>query len=152
MIVYRITNSHYKDDISGDGAKLTGARWNMPGSSMLYTAQHISLSTLELLVHIGFSDIQKFYHLLSIEVPEHAAMREINENKLKPNWMEDEDYTAFIGTEFINNNVNLVLKVPSAIIPEEYNYLINPNHADFKKVKIKKTKPFTFDERLFTFK
>lgn len=152
MIVYRITNSHYKDDISGNGAKLKGARWNMPGSSMLYTAEHISLSTLELLVHIGFNDIQKFYHILSIYIPDDAAMREINVNKLKPNWLEDEDYTAFMGTGFINNNVNLVLKVPSAIIPEEHNYLINPNHNDFKKVKIKTSKPFIFDERLYTFK
>lgn len=152
MIVYRITNSHYKDDISGDGAKLKGARWNMPGSSMLYTAEHISLSTLELLVHIGFNDIQRFYHLLSIYVPDDAPMREINVDKLKPTWLEDEDYTAFMGTEFIKNNVNLILKVPSAIISEEHNYLINPNHKDFKKVKIKISKPFIFDERLYTFK
>ncbi len=152
MIVYRITNSHYKDDISGTGAKLKGARWNMPGSSMLYTAEHISLSALELLVHVGFEDIQKFYHLLSIFIPDDAAMREINADKLKKDWYEDEDYSAFMGTEFINNNLNLVLKVPSAIIPEEHNFLINPQHKDFKKIKIKKSNPFIFDERLYRFK
>lgn len=152
MIVYRIVNSHYKDDISGNGAKLKGARWNKPGSSMLYTAEHVSLCTLELLVHISFNDIQKLYHILSIYLPDEAPTRKINLQKLKPNWQEDEDYTAFIGTEFINNNANLVLQVPSAIITEEHNYLINPNHRDFKKVKIKTSKPFIFDERLYTFK
>ncbi|MBS1754214.1 MAG: RES family NAD+ phosphorylase [Ferruginibacter sp.] len=152
MIVYRIVNSHYKNDISGIGAKLKGARWNKQGSSLLYTAEHISLCALELLVHIGFNDIQKLYHILSIYVPDDVSIKKISINKLKPNWIEDKDYTAFIGTEFINNNINLVLQVPSAIISEEHNYLINPNHRDFKKVKIKTSKPFIFDERLYTFK
>lgn len=152
MIVYRITNSHYKDDISGTGAKFRGARWNMPGSSMLYTAENISLSALELLVHIGLNDIKNFYHLLTIFIPDDATVREINADKLKAGWYEDEDYTAFMGTEFINNNINLVLKVPSAIINEEHNFLINPQHKDFKKIKIKKSKPFIFDERLYIFR
>ena len=152
MIVYRITNSQYKDDISGGGARVKGARWNLRGSSMLYTAENISLSTLELLVHIGFNDIQNFYHLLTIFIPDDAAIKVINADKLKTNWQEDEDYTAFMGTDFIHNNQNLVLKVPSAIITEEHNYLVNPDHADFKKVKIKRSKQFIFDKRLYIFK
>ena len=152
MIVYRITNSRYKDDISGAGAKLKGARWNMAGNSMLYTAENISLSTLELLVHIGFSEIQYFYHLLTIAIPDEAPVSEINAGKLKTNWQEDEDYSAFMGTEFIKNNRSLILKVPSAIITEEHNYLLNPKHTDFKKVKIVRSKPFVFDKRLYIFK
>ncbi|MEP7254814.1 MAG: RES family NAD+ phosphorylase [Ferruginibacter sp.] len=152
MIVYRITSSQYKDDISGSGAKVRGARWNLPGSCMLYTAENISLSTLELLVHIGFNDIQNFYHLLTIFVPDDAIMKEVNVDKLKTNWQEDEDYTAFMGTDFINNNQSLVLKVPSAIITEEHNYLVNPGHHDFKKIKIKRSKQFIFDKRLYIFK
>ncbi len=152
MIVYRITNSLYKDDISGSGAKIKGARWNMPESSMLYTAENISLSALELLVHIGFNDIQNFYHLLTIYIPDSAPAGEINVGKLKTGWQEDEDYTAFMGTEFLRNNETLILKVPSAIIAEEHNYLVNPGHADFKKVKIKKSKQFIFDKRLYIFK
>lgn len=151
MIVYRLTNSHYKDDISGTGAKLKGARWNMAGTGMLYTAENISLSTLELLVHIGLNDIKNLYHLLTIFIPDDTAIQEINADKLKPHWYEDEDYTSFIGSEFIKNNNNLILKVPSAIIDEEHNFLINPNHQDFKKIKIKKSKPFIFDERLYRF-
>jgi RES domain-containing protein len=152
MIVYRITNSLYKDDISGTGAKIKGARWNMPGSSMLYTAENLSLSVLELLVHIGLQDIQHLYHSLSIIIPDDTAISEISLSKLKKNWQEDEDYTAFMGTEFLRTNESLVLKVPSAIINEEYNYLVNPYHADFKKIKIKRSKPFIFDQRLYTFK
>ena len=152
MIVYRITNSLFKDDISGLGAKIKGARWNMPGSCMLYTAQNISLSVLELLVHIGLQDIQNFYHLLALSIPDDAPVSEINIIKLKKDWLEDEDYTAFMGTQFLKNNEKLILKVPSAIITEEYNFLINPYHTDFKKIKIKKSNPFIFDQRLYTFK
>lgn len=152
MIVYRITNSKFKDDISGTGAKLKGARWNMPGTSMLYTAEHLSLSALEILVHIGLNDIQDLYHQLAIQIPDDTIMKEIHANKLKSGWFEDEDYTSYMGTEFIKTNNYLVLKVPSAIITEEHNFLINPGHPDFKKIKIKKSKPFTFDERLYRFK
>jgi len=152
MIVHRITNSFYKDDISGSGAKIKGARWNMPGSSMLYTAENISLCTLELLVHIAFNDIRNLYHLLAISFPDDAPLREIRNDKLKPGWQEDEDYTAFMGTEFLKNNTNLILKVPSAIIGEEHNYLINPRHPDFKKVRVKRSRPFIFDKRLYIFK
>ncbi len=152
MIVYRITNSQFKDDISGNGAKIKGARWNLQGSSMLYTAENISLCILELLVHIGLQDIQNFYHLLAISIPDGVSVSEISIRKLKTNWLEDEDYTAFMGTEFLKNNENLVLKVPSAIIEEEHNLLINPYHTDFKKIKIKKSKEFIFDQRLYTFK
>jgi len=152
MIVYRITNSLYRDDISGSGAKIKGARWNMPGSSMLYTAENISLSVLELLVHIEFNDIQNFYHLLSISIPDDAPTKQINTDKIKTDCQEDEDYTAFMGTEFLKGNANLILKVPSAIITEEHNYLINPGHPDFKKIRIKKSKPFIFDKRLYIFK
>ena len=152
MIVYRITNSLYKDDISGSGAKLRGARWNQPGSSMLYTAENISLSTLELLVHIGFEDIRHEYHLLNIFIPDNAVIKELDIQKLKPNWQEDEEYSSFIGTEFLRSNQSLLLKVPSAVIDEEHNYLLNPDHADFKKVKIRRAKPFTFDKRLYIFR
>lgn len=124
----------------------------MPGSSMLYTAESISLSVLELLVHIGLQDIQNFYHLLAIAIPDNIVVTEINLNKLKKNWLEDEDYTAFMGTEFLKTNESLVLKVPSAIINEEYNLLVNPYHPDFKKIKIKRSNPFIFDQRLYTFK
>lgn len=152
MMVYRIAHSLYKDDISGAGAKLKGARWNMPGSSMLYTSENISLSTLELLVHIGFEDIRHVYHLLHIFIPDEAHVKELDIRKLKTNWQEDEAYSSFIGTEFIRSNQSLILKVPSAVISEEHNYLVNPGHPDFKKVRIKRSKPFIFDKRLYIFK
>ena len=150
MIVYRISNAIYKNDISGSGAKKSGSRWNSKGIAMLYTAEHISLAVLEMLVNTNFKDYSIELDLLFIQLPDEGVISEIKLAKLKTGWKEDFTYTKFIGDEFNKQNHSLVLKVPSAIINEEYNFLINPLHPGFKKVKIIKTKSFWPDERLFS--
>jgi RES domain-containing protein len=150
MIVYRISNTVYSDDISGTGAKLNGARWNSVGMPMLYTTQHISLAVLEMLVNTNFKDYSIALDLLYIQLPTNPSTTEIKLNKIKDNWKEDASYTKFIGDEFIKQQQSLLLKVPSAVINEEFNFLANPLHADFKKIKIIKTKSFWPDQRLFS--
>ena len=151
MIVYRITHSHFKDDISGNGAKTYGGRWNVPGLPALYTSEHISLCVLELLVNISLQESQINYHLIQIQIPESAEMALVSTKKLKTNWQNDQMYTRFMGSEFLKNKQSLLLKVPSAVISEESNYLINPLHANFNKIQIIKSFPFKFDKRLFTY-
>ncbi len=150
MIVHRICNSLYSDDLSGTGSKLFGGRWNSKGIPMLYVSEHISLAVLEMLVNNQFKDFSIDLSLLRISIPDTIEIKEIKINKLKAKWNEDFSYTKFMGNEFIKSMSNLVLKVPSAVISEEHNYLINPLHTDFKKVKIIETKQFSTDERLFT--
>lgn len=149
MIGYRITNAAYNDDISGTGAKIMGSRWNSKGIPVLYTSQHISLSVLEMLVNTNFKDYAIALDLMYINFPEQQTMRTIELNSLKTNWKDDFDYTRYMGDEFIKQKKSLVLRVPSAVIQEEYNYLANPLHPDFKKIKIIKTKSFWPDQRLF---
>lgn len=150
MIVYRISNAAYSDDISGTGAKINGARWNSKGIPMLYTTAHISLAVLEMLVNTQFKDYAIPLDLLYIRLPDDIIATEIKLNKLKENWKEDPSYTKFMGNHFIEQQTSLLLQVPSAVIPEEANFLINPLHKDFKKIKIQKTKSFWPDKRLFT--
>jgi RES domain-containing protein len=150
MIVYRISNSLYSDDISGAGAKLYGSRWNSVGVPMLYTAEHISLAILEMLVNTNFKDYDIALNLMYIQLPAAEKATEIKLNKLKKNWKEDVDFTRFIGDEFVKQKQSLFLKVPSVIVNEEYNYLANPLHPDFKKINILKTKSFWPDKRLFS--
>ena len=150
MIVYRISNAAFKDDISGTGAKLNGSRWNSLGIPMLYTSGHISLAVLEMLVNTQFKDYSIELDLLYIRLPDDETTNEIKLDKIKAKWKEDISYTRFIGDEFIKQNHSLILKVPSAVIHEEYNFLINPMHPEFKKVKIQKTKSFWPDNRLFS--
>ena len=150
MIVYRISNTRYSDDISGTGAKLHGARWNSVAVPMLYTAEHISLAVLEMLVNTHFNDYNIELDLVYIQLPEALPITEIKLGKLKDNWQQDVAYTRFIGDEFILQNNAPLLKVPSAIIKDEHNFLVNPLHADFKKIKIQKSISFWPDKRLFS--
>ena len=149
MIVYRISNSAYKDDISGTGAKLLGSRWNSRDIPVLYTSQYISLSVLEMLVNTNFKDYSIALDLMYINFPDDQPNTVIELKNLKNNWKDDFDYTRYMGDEFFKQNESLILRVPSAVIQEEYNYLANPLHADFKKIKIINTKSFWPDERLF---
>jgi len=149
MIVYRISNSTHSDDLSGTGSKIMGSRWNSKGTPVLYTSQHISLSVLEMLVNTNFKDYAIALDLVYIRLPEQQAIKTIELSSLKNTWKDDPGYTRYIGDEFIKQKQSLILRVPSAVINEEYNYLANPLHADFKKIKIIKTKSFWPDERLF---
>jgi RES domain-containing protein len=149
MTVYRISNSAYNNDISGTGAKLMGARWNSKGVPLLYTSQFISLSVLEMLVNTNFKDYAIALDLMYINLPDEQSITEIDLKHLKSNWRDDFEYTRYMGDEFIKQKESLILKVPSAVIQEEYNYLVNPLHDDFKKIKLIQTKSFWPDERLF---
>ena len=148
MMLFRFCKGQYSTDISGEGAKLKGGRWNSAGLPVVYTSTTISLSLLELLIYNAtYEELQNNY-LMKIEVPG------ITEDKLTPinlkkQWQKDIGYSRFIGDSFLSTRKNILLRVPSAIIPDEYNILINPLHPDFKKIKITNSSPFEFDSRLF---
>lgn len=150
MIVYRLTSGAYMNDLSGTGAKLFGGRWNSTGNSVVYTTEHISLAVLEILVHIKTYNRPLDYYLVTIEIPESFNKPiTIQPQKLKPNWQDDANYGQSIGDDFLASGKSLILKVPSAIIEEENNFLINPGHPDADKIKIRSTKKFIFDQRLY---
>ncbi len=149
MIVYRISNKEFSDDISGNGARINGSRWNSKGVGVLYTSQHISLAVLEMLVNTHFKDYAIALDLMYIKFPDEQPVTVIESGNLKVNWKDDFGYTRYMGDEFFNQKKSLILKVPSAVIQEEYNYLANPLHPDFKKIKLVKIKSFWPDERLF---
>jgi RES domain-containing protein len=148
MTLYRFSNKKYGVDISGEGAKLNGGRWNNKGFPVVYTSSTISLSLLELLIHSSsYEEIQSNF-LMQIHIPNNV-ITPLTDLTLKPNWQGDIGYSRFIGNEFLKSKELFLLKVPSAIIPEESNILINPLHRDIKKIKIIKSSPFEFDSRLF---
>ncbi|MDB5199679.1 MAG: superfamily protein [Chitinophagaceae bacterium] len=148
MIVYRLSNKEYKDDISGNGAAINGSRWNSRGIRMLYSSEFISLCILESLVHLRQNYIPANQYLLKIELPQVDRFPEISIKKIDQNWNKEVAYTQWMGDQFIKNNAALVLKVPSAIVAEEHNFLINPLHADYKKVKIVNSELLELDKRL----
>jgi RES domain-containing protein len=147
MIIYRLSTGKFAEDLSGEGAKLHGGRWNFIGTAALYTSEYISLCILEILIRAGKDTSPDSYVLTSLELSENY-FSEIQLKKLKENWQFHLEYTQWIGDEFLRNNRVLALKVPSAIVPQEHNFLINPLHSDFKKVKILNTEPLNLDKRL----
>ncbi len=149
MIIYRLCNEEYKDDISGTGAKLTGGRWNSVGVPVLYTTENISLAVLEILVNTNTNLIPLSYYLIKLEIPETVLPFTITKEKLKKDWKDDIEYTKWMGTEFCKAGKALFLKVPSAVVDEEYNFIFNPLLKDFKKLKVISAKNFHFDKRLY---
>lgn len=149
MIVYRFSHPKYADDISGNGARLKGGRWNHPGIAVLYTSSSISLGLLEVLANANTLEQLQMIQLIEIEIPGDPVIHEITLHKLKKGWWDDFEYTQWMGTEIMRSNATLIIKCPSAVVEQENNFLINPNHELFTKIKLKTRTNFRFDERLF---
>ena len=148
MIVYRLANGEFINDLSGKGAKLYGGRWNSFGLPAVYTTEHISLAVLEILVHVKTLQTPLNYYLITLEIPQNVPLVSIDYKKMKKNWKDDTYYLQAMGDEFLHSKKSLVLKVPSAIIEAENNFIINPAHPDIEKIKILNAENFTFDKRL----
>lgn len=148
MLLYRITGCTYAGDLSGTGARLYGGRWNNIGKAMVYTASSRSLATLEALVHLPTAIIPKDFCITVLDAPEDIF--EADTHLFPPNWnaYPEPDILKHTGDFFLKQNNHLLMKVPSAIVKEEYNYLINPLHPKSSKINIVKSEPFTFDDRL----
>lgn len=151
MIVYRLSRGPYRNDLSGKGAEIAGGRWNSKGTAILYTSESIALCTVEIAVHMPLGIVPKDYYLVQIEVPEEASVKVLEEAELPEDWKSfpHANSTQEIGDNFVMETEHLVLKVPSATVQGNYNYLINPRHASFREVKVLETNLFEFDKRLF---
>jgi len=151
MIVYRLSREKYASDLMGTGVRINGGRWNSRGKSALYTAQNISLAKLEVTVHLNLDLIPDDYCLITIEFPNEAEIKTIKVDELSLDWDTNplSNSTQVIGDNFLNENKYLAFKVPSSIVHQEYNFIINPNYPSFSKVKIIKIEHFTFEDRLF---
>ena len=137
------------DAFSGRGARVYGGRWNSPGVAMVYTAASQSLAALEILVHVEAPELLGYYVVIEISIePSLLQVRDISE--LPPDWRLEPppDMLRKIGDTWIASRSSPVLQVPSAIIPVESNFLLNPLHEKFSSLVIGKPQPFHFDRRL----
>lgn len=147
MLVYRLTTEAYSKTIDGEGAKKYGGRWNPEDYAMLYASSHISLAALEILVHNESRKFLPNFILLDIELPKQETIKKIDIKNLKPDWFYDMSYTQSIGKDFLRSNL-LIMQVPSIVINQEFNFLINPYHPNFKHVKVAARSNFSWDKRL----
>lgn len=149
MTVYRLTKGKHHQDLSGKGAELYGGRWNSKGVAMLYTSQSRALAFAEVAVHLPIGIVPKDYHLISIQIPDAVEMLQLTSTDMPSDWRSNphSNSTQQIGDDFILAAKYLVLRVPSAVVPGDFNYLINPAHHQFKEIKIVDKEPFEFDSR-----
>ena len=152
MQVYRIAQKNFINDLSGEGARLFGGRWTHRGIPLLYTAESRSLATLELLVHAQKLSAVSSLSILTLEIPDKSKIDDIQKiTKLPQGWQKYTSHPELQDTvsKWIASD-GFILKVPSAIIKEESNFLINPRHKSMKLLKILKIEDFILDERLLS--
>ncbi len=151
ITAYRITKTKYADSaFSGEGARLTGGRWNPVGSRMVYLASSLSLATLELFLHTeDYSTLMRLFSSLPVifdsKLIETPKLKDLPKGWDSPDIMAS---TQLYGGEWLRSKSALILAVPSAVTHSELNYLINPEHPDFPKIKVGKSTPFQLDPRL----
>ena len=140
-----------KDAFSGEGARLYGGRWNSPGVSVVYTAQSQSLAALELLVHLEISDVLHEYVVIEARFDASLITR-LAKSDLPQNWRASPAPASAraIGDAWLAEEPSPVLELPSAVIPAENIFLLNPQHSAFAKIVIGNPLAFEFDPRLIS--
>jgi len=153
MRVFRIEREKYlASTLEGIGAAKTGGyRWNSLNTYLVYTASTRALATLEVSVHLDLSEdlpLDRYY--VEIDIPDDIEILEIEIEDLPKGWDNKPPIlqTQYIGDQFVKSDEAAILRIPSSIVPPEYNYLINPKHKDASKIKVISTKQMKFDNRI----
>lgn len=135
--------------LDGEGARLYGGRWNSEGAAVVYASATLSLAALEYLVHVDIAEVPADLVALGIEVPDDAVAAVVGVSDLPSDWKRPGAAgSADLGDAWVAAAASLTLSVPSAIVPEENNVLINPRHVRAADVRIASERPFAYDPRL----
>ena len=150
MTVWRLSSARYAATVfSGEGAKHYGGRWSPPGLAVIYCAESRSLALVEVLA--GIDDVERLFGqewlLVPADLPEEGLEKPAH---VPDDWRKypHSPATQAFGAEWVQNQRSVALRVPSVVVPGEFNYLLNPAHPDFKRVKAGKPEAFSFDPRL----
>jgi RES domain-containing protein len=151
MNVWRLCHEEYTD-LSGIGANLYGGRWNSPGHAVVYATSSLALAFVEIIPALRKNVIPKSYVSLYINIDDDVSKKEIKQNDFPSDWRKEKTRNWFLetGDQWIKERKELLLIVPSVIIPEEKNILINPHHPEITKVATQTIKPFTVDPRFIS--
>ena len=150
--LYRILRKPYaRAPLNGEGAYRFGGRWSSPGTRLAYTAQHLSLAMIEYWIHIDPDDPPADLVVVTAEIPGSISTTRLSGKHLPSGWRETPPPPplAASGDRFVDEGRAAVLIVPSALAPSEFNWLINPQHAEFAKIRVASIEPFRFDPRFF---
>lgn len=140
---------HASDAFSGDGARMYGGRWNSPGHPAVYVSETRALATLEVLAGLRSPAVIPAYVLMRVEFDE-GLTTALDVRTLPKAWKNSPpgDATQRLGDEWLEAGESVALRVPSAVVPSEFNYVLNPSHPDFKKVRVGKLEALYLDPRI----
>lgn len=149
MVVYRLSGTKYARDLTGEGARLHGGRWNHVLTPCLYAAESRSLAVLEYTVNVSIENIPRALSLTTLEIPE-SSIEILTEAGLPGDWRAAPSPTSTrdFGTNLLRAAKTLVMRLPSTVVPEEYNFIIDPLHPDSKHCKILDVRDFIYDVRI----
>lgn len=147
MILWRISN-HLS--LAGDGGLRVSGRWHTRGRRVVYCAQSPAAALLEILVHfeIELQDLPARYRLFKIEAPDDATIERVSRDQLPVDWIENIHATRVIGNSWLTKGRSLFLIVPSAVMPETFNVLLNPDHQDATRIAVTQSSEHAIDPRL----
>ncbi len=149
MRVFRICRKVHAA-FDGEGARLYGGRWNRRGTAVVYASESLALAALELLVHAEPALLPDDLVSVAADVPDALGVESVAARELPRDWRRHPAPEALAerGTEWARSGRTAVLAVPSALVPRERNFLLNPAHPDFKKIRPHGPEPFALDARL----
>ena len=144
-----VQRQHAKTAFDGEGARRYGGRWNHQGTPLVYAAATRSLALFELLVNLHQPKMLDAYVLIPLDFPDTLVKRKRRAN-LPKGWSDSPPghTTKDLGTNWAKALTLPILEVPSVVVPQEKNFLLNPRHPDYKKIKIGKPEPINLDPRL----
>jgi len=147
VFLWRISNHN---SLAGEGALRTPGRWHSRGRRVVYCAQSPAAALLEILVHfeIDLQDLPIRYRLLKIEAPDDVQVERVSVDQLPAGWPDKTEITRALGDDWLTNGSAALLSVPSAIVPETFNVLLNPAHQDAKRIAIVQAGEHAIDPRL----
>ncbi len=151
-LVYRILRKPYSEHpLDGEGAYRFGGRWSSPGVRIAYTARHVSLAMVEYFVHLAVDDPPPDLVLVTAEIPDEVPRTRIEDRQLPANWRctPSVPELSAIGDHFALEGKFAILVVPSAVVPSECNWLINPQHEMSKTIRVSAAEEFVYDARFF---
>jgi len=149
-VAHRIVKArHARDAFNGQGARIAGGRWNLPGDAVVYASSSLALAAIEAFVHLGDDGIHIEFVCFRIEIPDAVAVARCR--RPPTSWRAEPPQPASMryGSNWLRRQRSAVLEVPSAIVPSESNYLLNPRHPDFALLRVGRARPFTFDPRMW---
>ena len=150
--VWRLVKQRHADTaFDGEGARRFGGRWNSRGTPLVYLSASLSLAALELFVHLNAEDARLRLTAIPVTIPNGIAIDEVSTDELPRGWRTEppSDACKAFGSAWVNTGSAALLKIPSVIVPREFNYLANPRHAAFAQLTARIAEPFGFDDRMW---